>query len=86
MSTKVKTKETTPDERMKRELADHDRWVAECEAKQRKDIQQLLGEREDQLHREHVRERILQRAAEREKQQQPKIKSPKSRRTKAGGS
>ena len=54
------------------------------------EIQQQLGEREDALHREHVRERILQRAAEREKQQRdkakPTVKSPKSRRKKTSGS
>ena len=50
------------------------------------EMKRWQAEREDRLDREHVRERILQRAAEREKQQQPKIKSPKSRRTKAGGS
>ncbi len=35
MSTETKAKETGLDERMKRELVAHDRWVAECEKQRR---------------------------------------------------
>ena len=43
-----------------------------------KEIQQQLGEREDRLHSEYVRERILRLAAEREAKKQPQVKSPKT--------
>lgn len=42
------------------------------------EIQRQLGEREDNLHAEHVREWILQLAAERKTKQQPATKATKS--------
>ena len=56
-----------------------------------KEIQQQLGEREDALHREHVREWILQLADERMKREladhdQLVAECEKQSRAKAGGS
>ena len=42
------------------------------------EIQRQLGEREDNLHAEHVREWILQLADERKTKQQPATKATKS--------